>query len=351
MNKPAWQQEMLRIAILYRMEECKDRIEVVRFAPDDYAVVEPELTELAANGLIGIKGQVWVVTDRGRAVLGKILEMIDHILHFEIFRGVRLTQALPPEVQQEDDSNLVQHHIYDPRFLLPGEEDPTAWDLRIAIMTFLSEQMASQLNGQVIDPYRVVFLQKLGTGQFNSKTFWFDLKLGTPFQTVEEIVNSAYQWQDVNPDDVDQAAVIMQTLYQAGMSEQRKRDGFTCSGCGIPLAMFEAVERTYGRELKSCPNPDCGCSFEPPLPQSPELECPNCGGGLTTRSKKCHGCGAYIDRSLAEGTVTTETTEVTTTTWDWSSYGYYGYSPYGYYDPWDPFVNAVEFGCLVAILW
>lgn len=349
MNKPAWQEEMLRIAILYRMAECGDRIEVVRFAPDDYAVVEPELTDLAAKGLIGIKDQCWVVTDRGREVLSKVIEMIDHILHFEIFRGVRLTRSLPQNLQQDDDANQVQHQFYDPRFLIPGVEYPTAWDLRIAMMRFLSEQMSSELDGQVIDPYRVVFLQKLGSGQFNSPTFWFDLKLGSPFKLVEEIVNSAYKWQDVSPDDVEDATAVMQALYQAGMSEQRKRDGFTCSACHIPLAMFEAIEQTYGRTLTACPDPSCGCSFEPPVATSPELECPNCGGGLTHRSKKCHGCGAYIDRSLAEGTVTTNTTEVTTTTWD--SYNSYGYQPYGYYDPWNPLVNAVEFGCLVAILW
>jgi hypothetical protein len=66
----------------------------------------------------------------------------------------------------------------------------------------------------------------------------------------------------------------------------------------------------------------------------------------------CKGCGATIDFSLPEGTVSTQTTQTTEVVgYDSVWGGYYGYQPYGYYDPFDPFVDAMAFSLLCIALW
>ena len=373
--RPEWQTEAIRLSVLYLLVECQQRLQLSADRNTNIGFIENELAEMMALGLIEIKhckwietdvdsgkpinveGEAWVATDKGKEVLGKVVAMFDNLMKFEIFGGVRLTRGLTEDECLEDNPFQCRDHVYDPRFLDPKDDDPDATDLRIAMMTFLSEQMCDQIGG-VVDPHRVVFLQKLASGRFKGKDFWFDLRLGTFFKEVEEIVASAYQWQQIS-DDGDQAIEVMRALYTAGMFEQRKRDGSECSACHIPLAIFQIGAKQEGRTLTECPNPGCRADYNPPAPAGAEQECPQCHADIFPQQRTCTGCGAIIDRRYRAGTVNEETvaTTVSETVYDpyydtWGyGYGYYGYSPYGYYNPWDPFVDAVAFGCLCAVLW
>lgn len=367
--RPEWQTEMVRLAVLYMREECGLVLPVVTDNTTEIGLIENDLAEMMALGLLEINRQntEWIVTDKGRETLAKVVSMCDHLMKFEIFGGVRLTRSLTEEERLDDNEFQCRDHVYDARFVKPKEDDPNATDLRSAMILFLSEQMASELDGEAVDPRRIVFLQKLASGRFKGVDFWFNLRLGSFFTEVEEIVASQYKWRDiVEPEDETpraiaaaemQAIEVMQVLYTAGMLEQRKRDGSECSKCHIPLAVFELGAKQNGQTLTECPNPSCGVSYNPPQPQGSSEECPNCHEDIWPNQRTC-SCGAIIDRRYRAGSVNQTTTATTETvydpyysTWGCCNYGNYGYVPYGYYDPWDPFVDAVAFGCLCAILW
>ncbi|MBI3073707.1 MAG: hypothetical protein HYY84_16475 [Deltaproteobacteria bacterium] len=350
--RPDWEEELIQISVLYLALECGQKMPLVGEGASDLQLIESELATMQAKGLIGIEGQAWIVTKEGRAMLGQVVKMCDQLMKFEIFGGVRLTRELTPDERLDDDPLQCRDHVYDPRFAAPGEEDREAKDLRLAMITFLTEQMSEALGGQEVDPRRLVFLQKLSSGRFPRQDFWFQLRLGTYFRDVEKIAQSAYQWRQIDPSSEENSMNAMRILYTAGMLEQRKRDGNECGGCGIPLAVFELGAAQNKQELTKCPNPDCGADYNPPKALV-GFACPACNRDIHDGQTRC-GCGAIIDRSLMPGTVQTETVAHTETVYEtvWGhGYGYYGYVPYGYYDPWDPFVDVLAFGCLCAVLW
>lgn len=355
----SWRKDMFFATILYLLCECRQTLSLTADKAADLGLFENDLAEMLSLGLIDIKGEAWVATDKGRKALGQIVAMFDQLMKFEIFGGVRLTRELTEDECLNDNSYRVRDHLYDPRFLGPKEEDPNATDLRLAMISFLSERMAEALPGSV-DLHTVVFLQKLSSGRFKQKDFWFEFKLGTFFNEVVEIVERAYTWRDISPNDQDQAASAMETLYAAGMTEQRKRDSSECGNCHIPLAIFEAIAVENGQKLTQCPNPECQADYNPPAPEGSLEACPSCSADIHTGDRRCNGCGAIIDRRYRAGTVQEETvahTEVVSEvvydpywgTWGYG-YGYYDYTPYGYYNAYNPFVDAVAFGCLCAVL-
>lgn len=347
-----WEEELIQISVLYLALECGQKLPLTGEGAADLQLIEGALALMHDKGLIRIDKNAWVVTDDGRKKFGGVVKMCDNLMKFEIFGGVRLTRGLTAEECQDDDPLQCRDHVYDPRFLPPGEEDPEAKDLRLAMITFLNEQMSEALGGQRIDPHRVVFLQKLASGRFPRKDFFFQLRLGTIFREVEQIVASAYQWRQIDPTSEENAIGVMRVLYTAGLLEQRKRDGNECGGCGIPLAVFELGAEQNGQKITRCPNPNCGADYNPPQALAGFM-CPACNRDIVTGQSRC-ACGAIIDHSLAPGTVATETVAHTETVYEtvWGhGYGYYGYTPYGYYSPWDPFVDVLAFGCLCAVLW
>lgn len=329
-----WQSEMTVVALLYLIGECKKKIptDISLLADEegfdkeqisDISFLKEIVAEMYQKELVDIKGKFWEITDKGRSILGKIVQMYDHALKFEIFSNVLLTRGLTEDEQQEDDEYAVLDYIYDPRFI--SEENDGAEDLRIAMFTFLTEQAESE---QELDPHRIVFIQKLIDNELRSKTFFFDLLVGTFFSEIEKIVISAYQWRDIGGDE-ENSINIMRSLYTAGMLEQRKHDGQECSQCGIPLAIFELIAKDDGEELTNCPNPDCGESYEPrTITEMVDVEEP-------AEYEEVTEC--LVDPYEYED--------------PWAySYDYYDYEPYGYYDPWDPLDDAA-FLCLCAVLW
>lgn len=219
------------------------------------------------------------------------------------------------------------------------------------MIMFLSNQMNDQLPER-IDPHWIVFLQKLAKGELKkTSNIWIDLKLGRVWTQVDDIVKSAYQWQKSGKDKTE-AVAVMKIIYAAGMMEKRKREGLQCGGCGIPLAIFQDIERENGSELTACPNPECTVALRKPTPEETAFECPKCGEGIRRRQKTCYGCGARVDFSLPAGTITEELNEETTEEIvDVPVFRYaYGYVPYGCYDPWEPYTDLAAFALLTAVL-
>ncbi|MFN3198393.1 MAG: hypothetical protein ACE366_08260 [Bradymonadia bacterium] len=356
-TRPEWQREMIYMTVIYRLMERGEKLHIVDIG-EGHQHIEKELTEMLAKDLLQHEGEHWAPTEKGREFRDKMVAMYDQVLHFEVFAHVDLTRQLSEEEGERDEEGLILHvfdHIHDPRF----EPSPNAADMRLAMLTFLSERMVSEglIQGQ-IDPYRIVFLQKLADGELKSDDFWLMMRTGKFFREVQEIADSQYRWTDVS-DDEEEAAWVMENIYTAGMLEQRKRDGYHCSKCDSPLAIFEAHAKADGEAFDHCFH--CGADFSPPPPppNTAEFECPNCGGDVHSGQHRCTSCGALLDFSLPEGTVhqntVKETTYETETYGGWGHGGYdyyggYGYQPVGYYDPWNPFVAAVGFGVLCAVI-
>jgi hypothetical protein len=343
-----WKQEMLWLTILYRIAERKEQIPVIN-TDTDYSFIDVDLNDMVTKELLSVNTDsgFFDITEKGKVVCQNLLAIYDHLLKFEIFSIVNV--ALTLDEDETDDEGIPLNHIYDRRFQEVKEDEIDelgSEDLRLAMIQFLAEEMDDEENPLKLDPHRVVFVQRLSKGLLNKKDIWFDFQLETVYNTVDEIVSSAYKWTDVAETKED-ARSIMQAIYTAGMLEQRKRDGLECSECGIPLALFESDAKDNGETLEECPNPDCGASFAPP---PPEFECPACGAGIYGGQQVC-SCGALIDFGLPSGTVTTETTEETVYEEEPIWTDTYGYVPYGYYDPYDPFVNALAFGVVCSVLW
>lgn len=351
-----WKQKAKILAVLYRIGECKQQFSVNPETDDENFVAE-DLRQLFTHSMIEIDSNTlcYKLGAKGQKFLGSIVDMVNKLLPYEIFSAVTVERELT--VDERDDANpmLPASNVFDPRF----KPNPAATDMRLAIVTWLNETA----QGEQIDPHFVVFIQKLGSGQFKTDNFWFELKSGEVFAYIEKIVASAYKWRDASGEEAD-AANVMQAVYAAGMLEMQKREGSVCGGCGTPLAIYEDYARAEGKTLDDCPNPDCNTSFVARTTggtTTAGYSCPACGADITSRQRRCHGCHAVIDRSLPSGSIETVTTETlvedvyyTTDYYGpcWSyDYGYYGVAPVYYYDPYDPLIAATALTCLAIALW
>jgi len=345
-----WKHEMAGLTVLYRLAIVKQEIPIAT-TETDFTFIEPLLDKMYRKGLIDQQDQMrWAITEKGAAVIRAAIQIYDHLLKFEIFGKVDIGRALTAEEANPNAPNQVFDNLYDPRLGNPqAPDEPGAWeDLRLGVMTFLHE--TGEGSGTV-DLYRVVFVQKLAAGQLWSPTFWVDLRLGTVFAEIEMIVETAVKWREVAETE-EVAVAAMRSLYTAGMIEQRKRDGRECSGCGTPLAIYQAMANEAGQPFNTCPNPNCGASFGSP-PGDGGLECPRCHAGLAPSQRICV-CGAHLDYSLPPGTIreqtVTDTVEEVVPAWG----AYYDplFVPYGYYDPWAWTVtDALAFGVVCTLLW
>lgn len=342
MESNDWKVQATALAVIYRILEKGD--DFISIAQAGGSTLEPALVEMATNGYIDRKPSgPWEVTQKGKDLRGKMVGMYDQLLKFEIFGAVDVTRALTPEESREDDPNAAMDNLLDPRFA----EAPNARDLRLAMIQHITDTMAGtgQLHG-TLNPYLIVFMQKLADGELATKDFWPTLASGKFFDQIQKIVDSADKWRDLGS-DLQESAEIAALVYRAGLLEARKRNGHTCSECGSYLAVYEDAAKEAGQTLDQCP---CGASFlPPPVPQG--FACPACNATISRSDRSCRGCGAYVDFSLPAGTISDQTITTTETYYTpvWGSY--YGYTPYGYYNPYDPFVDAMALSLLCCALW
>ncbi len=354
MKPTDWKDRIMFMAVLYAMLEQGKTFSTLLEGED--AFLEPVLDEMFKRELVDIDARrnAYVVTKKGEELRTGMVGMYDQLLKFEIFGSVNQGLALAvPNQAPEEDPNAVYDNILDPRFVdVPG----TSEDLRLAMLNWLGTAMTEQLGGKQVDPYQVVFLQKLRAGQYKGPDFWFHLRTGTVFDQIQGIVDKAVKWTQLAATP-EEAHAVMNAVYTAGMIEQRKRDGQRCT-CGAYLAMYEYWAQKEGKTFDMCPC--CQGSFNPIAPtEQAGQECPNCGTDIFPNQRSCTGCGAKIDRRLKAGTVRTDTTVTTETDyvaasyyWPWSgSYVSYGYSPpIVYYDPWNPVADALAFGLICGLL-
>lgn len=362
MDLEQWKKDAGALAVIYMMLERGKRLSVLLEGED--IALDPLLTEMHAHDLLTIDGDnMWAVTDKGKTLRTSMVAMYDLLQQYEIFGAVNL-ERLPPEAEDPQNPGQVHGSWPDPRF----EERPgSSWDLRLCMMDFAGNQPGSPMAGK-IDLHLIVFMQKLADGELDGPDFWPNLLLGlrpagallppgsrppTTFENIEAIVANAYYWRNAGTDEA-QARAETQVLYTAGMLEQQKRDGATCSACGGYLAVYELWAKRNGETLDMCP---CGASFTPPAPETVEESCPSCHAVIGPTDTRCRGCGATIDRSMAPGSVSTTTTVETVTEvvsqpiWGYD-YGYYGYTPIvGYLDPWDIALNVALFSVFDPLWW
>ncbi len=356
----AWRRDMTFAAVLYRIVECGDKIDLVNteLGVGKHGVsLKSVVDEMNKDDVIEIgPNNKWVPTERGKQLLAKLVQMTDITSRFAIFQSVVL-EDLSADVVHEDRLGQVAACRFDPRF----RKDPNAENFRLAMFDFLNTGLSEKLGGP-IDLRSVVFLQHLGSNEFRSAgpSFWSDLRFGVIFDKVERIVRAAYQWRDMCPGNEEEAKARMTGLYEAGMVELRKRGGATCV-CGTPLALYEDAAAAENNTLDNCPACNAVLKVEVQTASPPAatgaFTCPNagCGATINASDRRCRGCGSEVDFSLPTGTVATETVPVTTTTTEvvsgWSyGYDYYGgyYEPYGYFYPYDPFYDALAFTCLAV---
>ena len=334
-----WEQELLVVAIVYRMAECGDKIPMM-VEGTKWEFVDDVLNKMYSEDLIEISAdsQEWLLAEDGKKLLTRMVGMLDQSMKFEVFGHVNLTKELTEEILDAEGDLLP--HVHDPRFseeAMDGTED-----LRLAMMSALSDQFqdAGKLSDP-LDPRRIVFLHRLSQGKYESEDFWKPSNLEAEFEDIEKVAIGSYHWTDLGEDD-DESWELAQVIYTAGMLEVRKREGHVCSNCDAPLGLVD-------EDADECPG--CGASFgTEDLSASADYECPHCHSSIFNGQSVCQGCGARIDFGLPSGTVQSET--VTETVEEVDDYGmYYGYDPYPWYSPYDPYADALAFGLLCGMMW
>jgi len=339
-----WRDEATYAAVIYQIQK---RGGIPAFADDDWSsgLVTDLFVKMSGEGLIALDDNQWQLTNKGRTFYRNLLAALDQAKKFEIFHKVWITKSLADN--ESEDGVQCFSGVYDPRFLEDKNPGVEPEDLRIAMMTYVADtvQNDSKVDTEGFRTERVIFLQRLldvlDTG--NTADFWIGIKSGEFFQEVEDIANSAYQWQDLVKENEDEAWETAAAVYSAGMLQQQKIRGQECSSCGAPLAL---------QESDNCCE-ECQASFDPPPPPPAEFECPACQHDIYQSESHCRGCGADINFSLPTGTID-ETEEVVTEVIESYEDSYYddpyAYVPYGYYDPFDPVVDALAFGILCSVL-
>jgi hypothetical protein len=328
-----WKGDVLALAALYLM---LDRNEDIPVRPRVQGMLQKQTLEaMEKEGLVREHGENWAVTESGRASLKRAVQAQDGLRQFEIYASVDLSASVADEDKLPDGS--LRPEAWDPRFA----EGEGSFDMRLAVLSWL----AFSVTKKPFSPYTTVFLQKLGTGSFSVETFWADV--GTALAEVETIVATAYSWTDASPTrSLEESDVVMKAVYSAGQVEQRKRDGSSCSGCGIPLYAFEHEAAERGELLTKCPRCPHTFAVEAGAPGA-AMSCPKCHSPIAPGDPRCGGCGATVDFSLPAGSAQTDTTVTTETVWSQD----YGVVSYGWYDPFDPFLDVIALECLCYDPW
>lgn len=345
-----WRDNASALAVIYAMLE--QGITFSTFLEGDQKFLEPVLDTMYKRELLDIVDGKYTVLPRGTALRDRMVAMFHQTTQFEVFGAVEIDAELDRDMLRPDNEALVNDEVDDPRF----HDGPNAIDMRLAMMAFVVERLKHEgkLSGD-FDPHLVVFIQQLGEGLLRADDFWYRLRSGEVFASIDRIVQAAYDWRSMREGDEQGSIDAMNNLYQAGMAQQRKLDGDVCGGCGIPLGMFAYYEEREGRHLKQCPNPGCKRRFPPPSnAASGDYECPKCQGAIHHTDDQCRSCGAVIGWNQPEGSVSTTTTvdheveEVYEPVLVWGG-GWYGYTPV-YYDPYEPLLIGAACGLALGVI-
>lgn len=346
------EKELVFALIVYRVEECGDKIPMVTQGTQ-WEFVEDILDEMHKLDYLAISedSQSWRLSSpKGKKMLAKLVAMGNASLQFSIFQSFNFDIEVPDEVKNPETGEL-NPEIWDDRFNPDTEGNKE--DMRLAMLEYVSEKLRREGKPVELDTTRIIFLQNLANGEYadDAKGFWHIVSFRQLFDGIKAIKDSAYKWEDLAPDDLEESFEFAGMLYAAGMVNLRKEEGMSCQECDTPLAMFE----TEG-PVDECPNPECDTRFGDPDAgggdegEGDAYECPKCKRDIHAGQSNCYGCGSSVDFSLPSGSVSTETvTETETVEEDDWGYGY-GYEPYGWYSPYDPVVDAMAFGFICGAI-
>ncbi len=331
----------MALAIVYLKVEKHQNFPVVKSTYSD--IFQNTLKKMCSEDLLSLKNGEYIVSDKGLGILKKSIEAVDIIRQFDVFSSVIPRGLSSDEWLSSEDPAFVRWDIYDPRFNRDGN-DESGKDMRLAVISWISEKLKDS-SLKEIDLHEIVFMQKLGCGEFNDGHFYQRIIDGSIFEEIEDIVKGAFKWQGIDPDgDEEVASRNMQTLYTVGMLESRKRDAPPCGDCGIPLYCYEKECRENGTKLLNCPG--CGKLFGNNS-DIKKYTCPKCSYVIYEGDCVCGGCGALIDLGLPIGSIATDSYTETTPVYSYD----YGYVSYGWVNPYDVMVSYLVFDSLYYSIW
>lgn len=206
-----------------------------------WQLLEPTLRDMLSAGLLQRgEGAFLEVTDDARSRWRGLSSLLEGVQLLDVLAYVNLHVTLDEHVS--DDSEDVFDDVSDPRYTRPRSADEAeTWgteDMRLAVLTYLSEQHASSVEGKAhgaheVDPHRVALLLQLVDGRFRDDGAWFDLAHGGPSRELDERVESAYRYDDVS-DDAREIDDVVRHIFEASVIERRKRAGEApaCPTCG-----------------------------------------------------------------------------------------------------------------------
>ncbi len=217
-----WQEELIMSTVLYRALECEEQF-ALNTAHTEIEFIDDTLSTMHQLDLLvpGRNGTLWQVTAKGEKAHRDLVALYEATSLFDIFANVNLALELPPEVC--DANGMILEDSYDPRFATPMSED-----LRLPMIDFVCDSLGKKAN-----LHRVVFVQMLADDRLKEQQIWFDLKLGTPFSEITDILASAIRWREIAGTEKD-AADAMLAVYQAGVIEHNKRAEDTQDSAELP---------------------------------------------------------------------------------------------------------------------
>ena len=219
--------------------------------------LEPILEHLVMKDLVGLQNNRYAVTAKGKQALSDFMaRYTDFLKNFDVFFGVDLEEgefAMASWNEIEDDAEW-ETHINDERWE----------DLRVTVADYKG-----------IDPVEIVFMSFLNEERLSSdKEGWqFDLLLGSTWDDILEICNTALSMDDLGYEDVSGEDVLRDVMTQ---------------GAELNIQLQEE-EAQYGPEA-ALPTGSFG-NTPPPVPGSAPPPIP--GSGPTPVRQ---GGGSFMDR-------------------------------------------------------
>ncbi|HKJ00664.1 MAG TPA: hypothetical protein VKB51_19505 [bacterium] len=189
------------LALLDRMAHAPGAFHAALLEGDN-TFLEPVFDFMLAEDLVSIgDDDHYRATPLGRRAYQRLLhQQQSYLAHFDIFAGVDLGEGTFAEPEAD--------YLDDPRWS----------DLRVA---------AAELKG--VDPYRIVFLSMLASGQFFENPGWkFDVALGSSFfSELEAIVREQIAMEELGYQDEDGTLITGEDVLQdvilqgAAINQQR----------------------------------------------------------------------------------------------------------------------------------
>lgn len=373
-----WKLAMIRMVVVYRIKAKGDKLPI-DVQQTDFEFVESVLDDMYQKDLLAQSEDQthWILTEKGETVFNSLRELDDHASQFGIFGEVHIGQDVSDLLDEDEE---IPDGIDDPRFEIIEDQTDESMellqteDLRIALILFLNEYAVELGDSDTpkVNPYQVVFARMLQEGKISGDDIWFNLRLGTFFNEVQEIVDSMYNWKSVTTNIHTQ-----ECEFEEGKVQISAVEGESVT---IGQALFTDMEGTViksevnGQITEVAIDSDDEGDEEGEflvftIEMTPESHVDACkvvmsnifkAGMLQLQKEELQkeededdsDEGDDEDEIIVETTTTTIIEEDIIEDDIWGCGGVYidPYDPYGYYDPYSPLADAIVFGACVGVL-